>query len=660
MPEYEKAQNGTSEDAVMLIDSDDEQPLAKTYSAHKFEDQPEFEDEDEQAPYPEIVQTLDLTLGTAVLHVAVMSMTLYNPQDRPNATGALLSDRMVFAASCVTNDVYVITVPLTPPSHESKAREQLRAGLLVAQAGSGVWGESLVLLSGQRKYSNGLAISLVQPKSSDPDSKAPRAVVASCSRQASGTLTLWDVPLDPKAKPDRALEPFQTEHLPRPLSSISFNPSHPTQLLTVSSYQAVRVYDYAVSSIPPDPEATGPFPPQGSWLLSLYQPFSRPTAIRKPILDAAWISHGRAVFALLADGMWGVWDIDGTRQSPGGAAITSKLSHGLRGAAVTVFSISGYVEGTGSLRSVTTQQKENHTGGFAPMTPHTRRQATASLSTANTFDRLAAVRGGVRTITLPPSGKTLPDESLVLWIGGLEHVCVIPGVSSFWDSQLRRGSGGGVNLFSGAQPTRMVKLADLSTGLLGESCCGVTLAVASSRVGVPLEEDGGLPVDVLLQGESRLVVVRQGESGQGNAIGKLVDSRRRRLFLKGEKSNAIIVHGKLDGTTGTNLSFNLSTSKPGTLRRKPPQNIQDESSGLFAGSDDTQQSRNRSHVGFDFMSNLNAAADVKTDVTARNVEAEMLDILEIDQVLDTMEDSRGSRRKKVFFEDNGDVEHGLR
>lgn len=649
-PEPEKKQNGTSDDAVMVIDSDDEQPPAKAQTVHKFEDKPEFENENEEVPYPEIVQTLDLTLGTAVLHVAVMSMAPYNPQDRQNATGALLSDRMVFAVSCVTNDVYVITLPLTPPSFESKAREELRAGLLAGQAGSGAWEESLVLLSGQRRYSDGLAISLVQPKSSDPDSKAPRAVVASCSRQASGTLALWDVPLDPKARPERGIEPFQTEYLPQPLSSISFNPSHPTQLLTVSPYQAARVYDFAVSSVPPDPEAIGSFPPQGSWLLSLYQPFARPTASRKPILDAAWISHGRAIFALLADGMWGVWDVDGVRSSSGSAAMSSKLANGLKGAALTTFSISGYIEGTGSLRSVATQQKENHTGEFAPMTPHTRRQATASLSSTTTFDRLAAVRGGIRTIALPPKGKALQEESLILWVGGLEHVCVIPILSKFWDSQLRKGSGGGVNLFSGAQPTRMVKLADLSTGLLGERCCGVGLVVASLKSGTSPEEDGGLPVDVLIQGESRLVIVRQGEDGPGKTIAKMVDSRRRRLFPEGERSDAIIVHGNPERTTS--LSFNLSTSKPGTLRRKPSQNKNDDSTGQFGVSDDTLQLPNRSRVGFDFMNDLSAAADVKTDVTARNVEAEMLDIMEIDQVLDNMRDSRGSRRKKVFFEED--------
>lgn len=642
-------QNGASEeDAVMIIDSDDDQPPAKSPSTSKYVDKPQFEGAIEQTPYPEIVQTLDLALGTAVLNVTVMSMAPCAAEDAAAAGGApILGDEMIFAVSCVTSDVYVITLPLTPPSPESKARPELRADLLVGKAGSGAWGESMVLLGGQTKHSDGLAMSLVKPKSSERQAKPTRAVVAAHSRQASGTLMLWYVPLDPKSRPERPLEPFQTVFLPSHLTSISFNPKHTTQLLAVSPRQAVRIYDYAASTLPPYPEAVGPIPSQGSWLLSLYQPFVRPWASRKPVLGAAWILHGRAVFALLADGMWGIWDVGCVSPSSSGTAIANRLKPGVRGAALTVFSVSGYIEGTSSLRSVATQPRENQPAEFAPMTPHTRRQATASLSTAATLNRLSAVHGGVRTVVLPSTGRALQDESLVLWLGGQEHVCVIPAVFRFWKSQLLKGAGGGVNLFSGAQPTRMVKLLDLSTGLLGERCCGVSLVADPSSHGEQAEQDGGLPVDVLIQGESRIVVVRQGEDGPGKKIGAVADSRRRRLFLRGERSDAIIFHGKHD--RAANLSFNLSTSKPGTLRLKPFTRGR-EDGGASSGAGDSLRLPSRPRVGFDFMNSLSAAADASADLT-RDVEAEMLDVMEIDREVESMEDSRGSGRKKVFFEE---------
>ncbi|KAL6813750.1 hypothetical protein J3E69DRAFT_114455 [Trichoderma sp. SZMC 28015] len=650
--------NGASDDAVMIIDSDDDEPPAKSQAAQGYVDKPEFEDAVEKTPYPEIVQTLDLAFGTAVLKVAVMPLVPCSAAEAGSNGEPILAERMVFAVSCATNDVYLVTLPLTPPSPESKARPELRADLLAGKAGSGSWGESLTLLGGQTKHSEGLAITMVAPKSIDSSKKPLRAVVAAFSRQASGVLHLWDLALDDRSPSQRPVEPFQSEFLPAPLTSISFNPTNTSQLLAVSSPHAVRIYDFAQSSLPSDPDARGPFPTQGSWLLSLYQPFTKTSSSRKPILDAAWIAHGRAVFALLADGMWGIWDIEGAKPLQSGAALSNKLKSGVQGAALTAFSVSGYVEGTGSLRTVATQQKEKHAGEFAPMTPHTRKQAAASLAstTATSVDRLFAVRGGVKSIGLPYTpGKALQDESLALWIGGLENVCVIPGVLRFWDSQLRRGSGGGVNLFSGAQPTRMLKLVDLSTGLLGERCCGVGLIPDSSKNDEDIPDDGGLPVDVLIQGESRIVIVREGEDGPGRKIGAVVASHRKRLFSRSDKE-AIIVHGKQDRSAG--LSFNLSTVKPGTLRQKPP--VRDELEGNGNGngngagdrSDDAPTPTTRARAGFGFTDTLSAAADVTADFTTRDVEAEMLDIMEIDQALNNMEDYRGSGRKKVFFEED--------
>lgn len=630
-------QNGTQEDSVMLIDSDDDEPPAKSQSAIKFEDKPVFEDEVEDEPHPEVVQTLDLTFGTAVMKVAVMPLPAEVGEDTTKKKAPILEDKMVFAVSCVTNDVYLVTTPLTPPSNEAKQRPELKKDLLAGKAGSGAWGESLVLLKGQIKMSDGISISLVLPGENERSPKTARAVVASHSREASGVLNLWDIPLDAKSKPEPTIEPFQSEFLPKPLASISFNPTHSTQLLTVSSAHGVRIYDFALPSLPPDPEATGPFPAQGSWLLTLYQPFVRPSSMRKPIVDATWVSHGHAVFALLADGMWGIWDIDGAGPGKTGPSMSSKLKMGVRGAALTAFSVSGFVEGTSSLRSVVAPNRDSQSGEFAPMTPHTRKAASVAMSAATTADRLATIHGGIKVTSLPSTGKAIPDESLALWVGSYDHVCVIPLVSKFWEAQLRKPSGGGVGLFSGGQPARMIKLQELSTGLLGERCCGVGLLVGSSR------ENGALPVEVLIRGESRLVIAREGASGQGKAPGTLV-STRRRLFSDRQKSDALIVHGGSKSRTAS-TNFNLSTVKTGSLRFKQQQRpLQIENGGDGA----TPKPRS----GFAFMDDLDAAADVTGNDDSRDVDAEMLDIMGIDQALASMEGTnRGGRKRVVFDED---------
>ncbi|PHH72061.1 hypothetical protein CDD80_4807 [Ophiocordyceps camponoti-rufipedis] len=645
---HEKKQNGNAEDAIMIIDSDEDdgQPPAESQGDNSLS---LFEEATEQDPYPEIIQTLDLALGTSVLNVAVPPMAPCAASDAPvGDDGMSLAERMVFAVSCVTNDVYVVTLPLTPPLPETTSSAELVTGLLAGKAGSGIWGESLLLLGGLDEHCDGLAMNFVTPTQA-PAQKLPsrvRAVVAAHSRQASGLLMVWDIPLEsePKSETNRPLDPLQTEALPHPLTSMCFNPTLSTQLLTVSSRQAVGIYDLAISPFPPDTDAAGPFPSQGSWLLGLNQPFARPTALRKPVLDATWIARGRAVFVLLADGMWGIWDIDGASPSAPGPIMASKLKTGVRGAALTSFSVSGYVEGTSYLRSITAQPKDGQSGEFAPMTPHTRRHATASLSSAaTTLDRLSSVHGGIQIVALPPKGRAVADESLVLWIGSQEHVCVIPAVSKFWDSQLRRGHGGGVNLFSGAQPTKMVKLLDLSTGLLGERCRGVGLIPQPCTGGGggfrQADQDGGLPVDVLIRGETRLVVVRQGEDGSGSMMGAVVDRRRMRLFSGGQKSDAIIVHTKNDAKPP--FSYNLSTARSNALRL-----------GMMSSRSDHSPAQMpiRPRVGFDFMNELDMAADASADMS-RDVEAEMLDVMGIEQMLDSMEDSRGSGRKKVFFDE---------
>lgn len=629
-------QNGNVDgDSVMIIDSDDEQPAPKASQPSTFLDKPQFEDEIEETPYPEIVQTLDLNLGTTVLKVAVLPLAPRQAQDVAGGRATLLGEKMVFAVSCVTNDIYIITVPLAPPSPESKARPELRSDLLASKAGSGAWGESLTLLGGQTQLSNGIALGLIL---SDSPKKSANLVVASHSREASGLLRLWHIPLDSKSKAERAVEPFQTEYLPSPLSGLSFNPTHTTQLLAISSPHSVRIYDFAQTSLPPDPEQTGPYPAQGSWLLSLYQPFTKGLSLRKPIVDAAWISHGKAIFTLLADGMWGIWDVDGANVGSSGPSISTKLRSGVRGSATTAFSVSGYVEGTSSLRSTALNTTENQSGEFAPMTPHTRRQATASLGTAAGQDRLATVHGSINVTVLPGAGQALPDEAVAFWMGGLDHVCVIPAMSRFWESQLRKGNGGGANAFGNIQPTRIFKLQELSIGLLGDRCCGIGLVAKGSK-SKATTSDIALPVDVLIRGETRLVIVRQDEDGPGKKVGGI--SNRKRLFSKGNQSTAIIVHGK---PRPANISFNLSTAKLGSLRLK---SLPAEESDLDGPSLDLTPRAPRNQFGFG--DTLNEAADVSADLS-RNVESEMLDLMDIDSALETMNGSHG--RKKVLFRES--------
>lgn len=671
-----------TDDVVMILDSDEDDTAPPASST--FVDKPEFETDpvEDAAGYPEIIQTLDLSLGTDVLHIAVLPVP---PRTAGDVSGdpPLLDERMVFAVTCATSSVYVITLPLTPPSHDSKAREELRADLLAGAAGKGKWGESLIRLDGHFKPADGIAMNLVRDGSDNAVSRGKpvaRVVVAVHSKDASGILRLWDVPIDPSIQ-SPGPEAFQTEYLPTPLTSISFNPSptHSTQLLAVASPQAVRIYDYALPSIPQDDISEGPWPAHGSWLVSLYPPFPRATTTscsRKPIVGAEWISHGRAILTLLADGQWGIWDVEGAGPLGNGDSnrlFGGKHSGGVRGAALTAFNASGQLEGTSPLRNAASQR--NSFASSNDLNTSVRRDPLVSMLSGGP-ERLASVKGGVEVIQLPSSrGLVSGEESAVLWIGGSDTlVCVVPVVAKFWDTQVRRSAGGGVNLFSGAQPSRMVRVTELNAGLLGERCCGVGAVPKSKRRlagrnsdfdDAAMEESTGLPVEVLVRGESRLVVVQDYQDVDTAPL-RLPTQKMKRLEIANkplEPVNAIIVHPRPDASKIQGFE-NLSI-RPSTRGSAAPQSVK-----LFAGSFAPSQQEDYDepmdfraapinlptrprNMGLEFMDDLDAAADAgyELDAEERDVEQEVMDLMELDSQLEQMEEERQRGTKRVFFEE---------
>ncbi|KAJ8129957.1 hypothetical protein O1611_g3672 [Lasiodiplodia mahajangana] len=651
-------QNGKPpQDAVMIIDSDDEEDAA---AKDPLAGQPQFEEDfDDESTYPEIVQTLDLEFDAAVSHISTLPLTPCLAEDASWEGTEILKEKIIFTISCATREVYLVTLPLVPPSPLSKSRKDIQESLFAGRAGNGKWGETITLLAGQQKPSDGLAMTLMRPrptydrnKSSERSRSTTRSVhrivVAAHSREASGTLRLWDVPLEVTTKPGKEIEPFQTEYLPKPLASISFNPTHSTQLLCNATPNAVRIYDYNVASMPPDDISEGPFPSQGSWLISLYPPFIRQSTTRKPILAASWVARGRAIFVLLADGQWGIWDIDGV--SPQGSAHFGMPGSGLLGDAITKFNVSGFVEGTSPLRNPASQRASANTSEFVPMTPHTRRDAFSSYGP----ERLAVVNGGVVVTPLPASATTTADESVTLWIGSSDYVFTIPGLLKFWDAQIRKSAGGGVNLFSGAQPTRMIRLNDLVVGLMGERCTGVGAIVRFPETGgmsTPGRE--GLPVDVVVCGESRLVIIRESEAVVGSRIGGVI-SRRRRLSDRFRDTSAIIVHPRPEQPGS--IAYNLSVGPRRKLSRPLLLSGNDEPADddMMRTDKDmpAMETPSKPSSGFTFAASLNAAADLdqQDDEFERDVEVEMLDIMEIDRELDAMDSGRGRGRKKVMFD----------
>ncbi|KAI9822379.1 MAG: hypothetical protein M1827_000098 [Pycnora praestabilis] len=322
--------NGTSSDAIMIIDSDDEEPTKPTEKQESHNDGPIYEDDEEEfdpsEPYPPILQDLNLMFGTDVLHLSFLNL----PSEK---LPPIFSHKLVVAVACADCTVRIITLPLTPPSPASKAQKDLRSNDGFGNVESGRCGEQVLILgnnTGHRTIPNGVSMSItprhnpirdsadmdededddnpshpvssgIRPSASRSRSRIRQSteenewdlLLASHSPEISGLLLLYRIPIITEISESKTehlistehILPFQTQYLPSPASNISFNPSlyparrHP-HLLVTDTKGGVRIYE----CFPPqsrDRSSSGqrssvqerPDVEQGSWLISLYPGF---------------------------------------------------------------------------------------------------------------------------------------------------------------------------------------------------------------------------------------------------------------------------------------------------------------------------------------------------------------------------------------------------
>ena len=529
---------------MISLDSDEDDTPAKT-----FEDKPEFEDVEEELdpskPYPDIVQILDLHFGTDVIHLALLPSSILKGDGSSWQGVDLLKQKIVFTAACADNYVRLVTLPLIPPSPSSKSRLDFRANFTSANAGNGKWGETVTTLGGHQKPSDGLAMTAhladismkPEPKSSTPTSDA-YIIVASHSREVTGLLLLWRVPIK---SPKLTIEPFQQAYLTSPAKSISFNPSLSVQrsshLLVAERTGVCRIYDFSLVSTRSEEASEGLAFEQGSWVLSLYPGFqasksefqtAAPASFgRKPIIDAQWVSGGKSVLVLINDGEFGIWDIEG---SGPGASQGLLGRQGVKGGSLTQFSLTGIIETAAKPRTSGPPQISG-SKGFAPMTPGTRKSTTP-------FGEKGAngpVRGQISVVEVPSSSPTsLSEESIVFWLG--DTFALIPSLAKYWATHRGKSSDPG-NLFSGAAVpgTRIVKLEGVD--LKGERCSGVEQI---PKLASPTST-GGLATDILILGEHRFTILTTGKPMRGDA-----GTGAGRLALVEKNTNPNANAGELD------------------------------------------------------------------------------------------------------------------
>jgi hypothetical protein len=552
--------NGTNNDAIMIIDSDSDEP-AKAASqqpapAAEFEDEEEELDPDQ--PYPSFVQQLRLALGTEVLHLAVPQVPTISSIRPADTIPTIFSTHMVFTVTCADCTIRVITLPLSPPSELAKEKP------LSAKS---QYGEEITKVQAHQSIARGVSVTWTarsEPSSKDPsddemdmDGEGEAAttparrrrnqqsrsrsrnqgqdgfdlLVASHSAELGGLLKVWRLQLfDSSVKATHPIAPYKTVTLRKHASRVMFNTAqYPkrrhSQLLITDASGTARVYDLFA---PGKRRAHGGLSEAGAFISTYRSSFESvknssftPAALaaRKPIVDAAWVSDGRHILCLLADGEWGVWDVDRSGPSPPADPLA--------------FSLRGYV-GTSekdSSSSGASSPKRGARSSLAPMTPNTRRRKEETLFKGSPSISAAAPHGGITIAALSSSNGAPSEESVIIWYGS--EVYRIADLAKFW---ARTASASGGN--SLPSPS-LAQITDIS--LFGETITSISQFDTTSQA-----SRMAVPRDLLISAEHRLIITATTTKSLGRDFNAMFSQEQTETDDARRTDQALLSHGELD------------------------------------------------------------------------------------------------------------------
>ena len=525
--------NGIDGDALMIIDSDEEAP-----EDSEQQDNPDFEDEDSGLdnlePYQPVVQTLDLPLGVDVLHLAFPLLPVDAECSALESLPALFSQKLVLAAACSDFSVRLILIPLLPPSPQTKKKTDWRHTVSNLSDGKSLFGEQMIVLSSgttHRSIPKSLSVSMtsnppddledIEMDEHDASSKkanlqrnvsrsASRSrngsrlgdqqwdvLVASHSADLSGLLLIHRIPVlagEASLSPELHL-PWRVQYLASPTVSVHFNsalypaPRH-SQLMIAEAKGVIRILDCL-----PQSKAA-----EGSWRLSLYTDFETlqdSTSRRKLILDAQWVLAGKAILVLLADGKWGVWDLENAGPKP---TDRKNPPRSTPAGSFMKFALEGWVGDSLKSRTLlkSSSTKTEKKSKLAPMTPGTRKVRQQALFTGPTPQPDGPVRGGISVATLVDAPSSRPDdEAVLIWHGST--ITVVPSFFIHWQNKVR-GSG---NLFGIGAKGESKMINNIQLG--GELCKEASLVPSRHRSG-SAKDEANYP-DILVTGDHRLMIV---------------------------------------------------------------------------------------------------------------------------------------------------------
>ena len=525
-PEHkpQKANGESSGMVVSLSNDEDPAPDAPLGDTTIFDD--EEEEYDPSEPYLPIVQTLDLDLGIEVLYLAFPHLPATLQKTSLDSLPTFMSNELICALTCSDFTIRVLTVPLMPPHPQSKARPEVRNAVSNLDARKGLFGEQMFTFTGEpshRSIPKGVSMTITASPLEDeedddmeddeqtdrlpaPSTTASRShsrsglgrddswdlLVASHSSDLSGLLLIYRVPLAQEGVriSSEHQTPWRIHNLASPAVTVEFNtglyPAARHSLLLVAEAKGnVRILD----SVPRSRAA------QGLWLVSLHSEFetSQDSIIRRrPILDAKWVLGGKSILVLLADGRYGIWDIENAGPK---STNTAKPPRPL-----TTFALDGWVGNSLKSRPMmkTSATNSESRAKLVPMTPSTRKMKQEALFAGpiTIAQREGPGRGGLYVCPVRESSNSgAGDESVLFWHES--NIMIIPSLLTHWQNKVRQSG----NLFGTGAKGEPLLINNVQLG--GESCHEIGLLVCSKE---PVK-DSMSRTEILITGQHRLLIV---------------------------------------------------------------------------------------------------------------------------------------------------------
>lgn len=507
--------NGGNEDAVMVIDSDDEDtntpepPKDEETAVYGFE--AEETEVDPTYPFEEVLRQIDISLGSKVLDLAVPRVLPETVRSALDPVPPVLKDTIVVAAVCADYSTRIVTLPLKPPHP--------------VQTDSSSWNIQTVSISGgvsHQEIPRGVSITFTCQEAEDNGRMVERwdLLVATHSAEASGLLLIHRIGIQDGSKGGEVSHRLCGEeieskrrHLPAPAQMIAFNPSsypstrHSTLLVAFHngcvkiyscfSIKPTRVSRRSSSGPQSDYETTEA---EGRWLISLFPGFeSSPLGLphRKTIIDAEWVLGGQAIMVLMSDGEWGVWDIEGAGPGTAKGPLARQSSvQGVSGGSLTTFSVSGRILSPLSNKSDVEESNIEQRPRFAPLTPSSKRVRENTLLKGAYGSSTPSLCGELSVFRTNSTRDSLPDESILLRHGS--QSAVIPSLLALWRNAVKT-----TGTFDSSNRCRVSTIQDVH--LMGEHFTGIGHLPAALRQ--TRKSSGRQEFDILVTAEHRIMIL---------------------------------------------------------------------------------------------------------------------------------------------------------